>query len=115
MKNTFVKAIAIALALVTVACVFASCGKTLKGTYEADAFGTGTSLTFKGSKVTVQFKLFGSYGDPIEGKYEIKDNKITITFADEDADDAKNFDGTFDFEEGEDYIKIGAIKYRKAD
>ena len=114
MKKTFVKVIALALVLVTVACLFASCGKRISGKYEATLIGTGTCLEFKGGKVIAQFKLLGSYGDPVEGKYEIKDDKITLTF-EGDNKDADALEGTFDFEEGDNYIKIGAIKYTKVD
>ena len=110
----FTKVIALVLVLSTLVCVFASCGKKLSGKYEATAFGTGTCLTFKGGKVSAQFKLLGSYGDAVEGKYQIKDGQITITFEGDDKD-AKALEGTFDFEEGDNYIKIGLIKYTKVD
>ena len=110
----FTKVIAIVLVLATLVCAFASCGKKLKGKYEATAFGTGTCLEFKGSKVTAQFKLLCNYGEAVEGKYEIKDGKITLPFAGDDKD-AEALEGTFDFEEGEDYIKIGLVKYTKAE
>lgn len=110
----FTKVIAIVLVLATLVCAFASCGKKLKGKYEATAFGTGTCLEFKGSKVMAQFKLLGSYGDAIEGEYKIKDGKITLTFKGDDKN-AEALEGTFDFEEGDNYIKIGLIKYTKAE
>ena len=109
----FTKVIAVVLVLATLVCVFASCGKKLSGKYEATAFGTGTCLEFKGSKVYAQFKLLGAYGDAVEGKYEIKDGKITLTFEGEDKS-ADALEGTFDFEEGDGYIKIGPVKYTKA-
>jgi len=109
----FTKVIALALVLATLTCMFASCAK-LSGKYEATVFGTGTCFEFKGNKVTVQFKLLGSYGDPIEGKYKIKDDQITITFEGENKD-ANAFNGTFDFEKGDGYIKIGEVKYTKVD
>lgn len=112
MKKTIVKILALTLVAVMLVTVFAACGKKLSGTYEASLIGTGTCLEFKGSKVTAQFKILGAYGDPIEGKYEINDTKITITFG-SDNEDAKALEGTFDFEEGEDYIKIAGIKYDK--
>ena len=114
MKKTFVKAMALALALVTVVCLVASCGTKLSGTYEAKAIGTGASFTFKGSNVTLKLSLLGFSGDGVEGKYEIKDNQITFTFESDDSD-VKEYNGTFDFEKGEDYIKIGPIKYTKVD
>ena len=114
MKNTFVKVVALALAIVTLACVFASCGTRLSGKYEATAVGTGAVLEFKGSKVFITLKLIGMSGDAVEGKYEIKDDKITLTFESDDKD-VKAYNGTFDFEKGDDYIKIGVVKYTKAD
>jgi hypothetical protein len=110
----FTKVIAIVLVLATLVCAFASCGKKIKGKYEATVFGTGTCLEFKGSKVMAQFKVLGTYGEAVEGKYEIKDGKITLTFEGEDKN-ANALEGTFDFEEGEDYIKIGLVKYTKAE
>ena len=112
MKNTFVKVIALALVVATLACVFASCGKTISGTYTAEALGTGAEFEFKGSKVSITVKVLGFSGDPVEGKYEIKDDKITFTFESDDSD-IKKYDGTFDFEKGDDYIKIGGVKYKK--
>ena len=109
----FTKVIALALVLATLTCMFASCAK-LSGAYEATVVGTGTRFEFKGNKVTVQFKVLGMYGDAVEGKYSIKDDQITITFEGDDKD-AKAFNGTFDFEKGDDYIKIGGVKYTKAD
>ena len=108
------------LALVVVAAIaclaLASCG--LSGTYKNNGlFGLGaTELTFKGSKVTVEMG-----GVEAEGTYKIKDDKITIEFADENEDEAtfadlfKLLNGEHDFEKGDDYIKIGGTKYTKAD
>ena len=109
--KTSVKVISLALALVTLVCVFASCGTKLSGTYSAEAFGTGVSYEFKGSKVTVSFKLLGQ-SESIEGTYKIKDDEITFTF-DSDDKEAKEYSGTFDFEKGDDYIKIEGVKYTK--
>ena len=114
MKKTFVKAMAMALALVTVICLLASCGTKLSGTYEAKALGTGASFTFKGSSVTIKLSVIGFSGDGVEGKYEIKDDQITFTFESDDSS-VKEYNGTFDFEKGEDYIKIGVVKYTKVD
>ena len=112
MKNTFVKVIALALVVATLACVFASCGKTISGIYSAEALGTGAEFEFKGNKVSITVKVLGFSGDPVEGKYEINDDKITFTFESDDSD-VKKYDGTFDFEKGDDYIKIGGVKYTK--
>lgn len=118
MKNTFVKALALALALVTVVCLLASCGKTISGTYAADVGSTsiiGGSATYKfsGSKVTISVTA-GIAGfektTAFEGKYEINEDQITFTFEDSDAG---KYNGTQSFEKGDDYIKIGGVTYTK--
>ena len=114
MKKTFVKVVALALAVVTLACVFASCGTRLSGKYTAEAFGTGVTYEFKGSKVSITLKLLGFSGDAVEGTYKIKDDKITFTF-ESDEEEIKEYNGTFDFVKGDDYIKIGGMEYKKAD
>ena len=94
------KVVALAMVAVMLCAVLASCGKTLSGKYSSDeVLGTGTTFEFK-------------------GRYSIKDDKITFTF--EEADDEKTkeelkkYSGTFDFEQGDDYIKIGLATYKKA-
>ena len=99
-----------------------ACGKTLKGTYEAevDLFVAKYTATyeFSGSKVEITKKtnVFGSVNTAVfEGKYEIAENddgsmEITITLESED-DEIKS--GTYTFEEGENYIKIAGIQYDK--
>ena len=60
-------------------------------------------------------KALGAEVASVEGEYSIKDDQITLTFGEED-DDAKKMNGTFDFEEGEDYIKIGTFgKFTKVE
>lgn len=113
MKKT-VRILALVMALATVLCVFAACGKTLKGEYSAEIAGTGVTYTFEGSKVTITTSVLGVKAVEIEGTYKIKDDEITFTFESDDKD-AKEYDGTFDFEEGDDYIKIGIAKYTKKD
>ncbi len=107
-----VRIIAIAMALLMVTLALASCGKTLSGTYAAEAFGTGATYEFKGNKVTITAKVVGAEVASIEGTYKIKDDKITITI-DSDDKDAKEYAGTFDFEETDDGIKIGLVEYKK--
>ena len=115
------------LSLVMVAAMLcitlASCGKTISGKYENDAtaFNTGvvTTYEFSGKKVTltVETKAAGAtVGDPlvVEGKYSIEDDKITFEF-EGDEDDTKEYSQTFDFEEGDDYIKIGVVKFEKVE
>ena len=113
MKNTFVKVLALTLALVTVACLFASCGTKLSGKYEATLMGTGASFEFKGSKVELRVKIGGNYSDPVTGKYEIKDDKITFTFDGENVV-TKLLSGTSDFEKVDnETVKIGLFTFKK--
>ncbi len=120
MKKSIIRVFAFVLICATLCAAFASCGKTLSGTYSAEALGTGATLTFKGSKVTTTYKALGVVGYTVEGKYEIKNGNITITYEGEDAEKAKDYAGTFTFEEGKnddgkEYIKIGLVTYTKAD
>ncbi len=118
-----VRILAVVLALLMVSLVFVACGTTLSGKYSAEAFGTGTTLEFSGSKVTMTFKLVGFSGDPIEGTYEIKDDKISIKLTEEDETgvDAlikktvESLIGEQSFEKTDDGIKIGGVEYKKAD
>ena len=111
--------------------IFASCAKTLSGTYSLGGdvgglVGSKTSLTFSGSKVTVTTTatLLGST-KTIEsnGTYEITEaadgtQSITITFDDKADDSAKSYGGTQAFSEGKDAdgnatIKIGIFTFTK--
>ncbi len=111
-----IRIVAVAMALLMLTLVFASCGTTLSGTYanEVEAFGvaSGTSFTFKGSKVSMTIKVAGISGDAIEGTYKIKDDKITFTF-EGDSDDAKKWNQEVSFEKTDDGIKIGGVEYKK--
>ena len=103
-----IRILAVVMALLMVTLVFASCGKTLKGTYSAEFLGTGVEMTFEGKNVTIALKVAGIEVGSSTGTYKIDDDKITLTF-DSDNDKVEAYDGTFDFEEGEDYIKIGTF------
>ena len=120
-----IRILAVVMALLMVTLVFASCAKTLKGTYKAEIgigglAGYTASYTFSGKKVEISKTatvLGSSKTTTLEGTYEIaeKDDgtmEITITLDSED-DDIKS--GTFTFEEGENYIKIGLVKYDKVE
>lgn len=118
MKKTL-RIVAFAMVAVMLCLCLASCGKRLSGTYVNDATAVGTGLVttyeFSGSKVTLtlEAKVLGkTQGDPVvlEGKYTIEDDKITFEF-EGDEDDAEKYSETYDFEEGEDYIKIGVVQY----
>lgn len=103
-------------------CVFAlaSCGKTLSGKYSVGGDIAGTSYEFSGKNVTVTYTLLG-FEKNSEGTYEIGEDEegnaiITFTFEDKDAE---KYTGEFSFSEGEEdgveYIKIGGVKYTKAE
>jgi len=107
------KIIALVLVAVMLTMTLASCGG-ISGKYSAELLGTGVELEFKGSKVNARFKVLGSYGEAIEGKYKIKGDKITITFPDGDKE-TEDLSGTHAFEKGDDYIKIGVVTYKSVD
>ena len=117
-----VKILALVMATLMLCLSLAACGKKLSGEYELDATiagsGVVTTYAFKGSKVTItlETKVLGSVTNTveIEGKYSIDDDKITFEFEDED-DDAKKYNGEFDFKETDDGIKIGLLEYKKVD
>ncbi|MBP3665538.1 MAG: hypothetical protein J6K29_00660 [Clostridia bacterium] len=118
-----IRIMAVVMALLMVTFVFASCGKTIKGTYSAEVDVVVLKYTatyeFSGKNVTVTKVVNPLVGESktytIEGTYEIIENDddtmdIKFEFKTED-EHIKS--GTFDFEQGEDYIKIGIVKYNK--
>ena len=125
----FVKALSLTLVLAMLALSLAACGnKTLSGKYVSDDidFVVGTysaSYEFEGNKVTIVKDVdmrVGQDPDPItfNGTYEIVEEddgdlkiKLTLDGAEEDEHIKA---GTYALEQGEDYIKIGLIKYTKA-
>lgn len=114
MKKT-VRIMAVVMAVLMVTLALASCGKTLSGKYSAEVLGTGCTLEFSGKNVTITYKLLGQQvGEPVEGTYSIEDDKITIE-VESDNEEIGKLDGTFDFVENEDSIKIGIFEYKKVD
>lgn len=123
MKKT-VKIVALALVLVMALACLASCGKTIKGEYEATLAGTiGFNLKFDGKNVAITAKVGGFSSDPINATYEIEDDKITFTIP-EDAEMSATAKGLFndifgqpatleigEEENGTAYIKIGKSKF----
>ena len=108
------KVLALAVVASMLCLVLASCGG-LSGKYEADALGlAGATYEFKGNKVTITVDVVG-FEKSFEGKYKLvkEDDKQKIEFTFEDAE-AEKYTGSFSFEKGEDYIKIGGVKYKKA-
>ena len=89
-----------------------ACGGGLSGKYESGL----TTYEFKGKNFTRTTSVAG-FSYTAAGTYEIteKDDgtmEITITLENDD-DDIKS--GTYVFEEGENYIKIGLVKYDKVE
>jgi hypothetical protein len=105
MKKTF-KILALVMVAAMLCCVLASCGSTLKGTYSAEVFTVRTAYTFDGKNVTIDAGALGFSKTVAEGTYKIEDNKIVFTFGEE-----SEYAGSFDFEKGEDYIKIQGVTY----
>lgn len=96
------------LALLMLTLVFTSCGKTLQGTYSAVFVGTVIELAFEGENVTITVKAMGLIAGTATGTYEIHDDQITMNFENDTAE-ISAYNGTFDFEEGNDYIQIGTF------
>lgn len=110
-----IRIMSIMLVAVILCMSLAACGKKLSGKYSAEIpVVGGVAFTFKGSKVTIAITALGSQIASVEGKYSIKDDKITFTF-ESDEEEVKAYNGTFDFAETEKGIKIGLVEYKKAD
>ena len=116
-----VKIISLALVVIIVGVMLASCAKTLSGTYTAGSV-LGRSYTFSGNKVTLTVKLdlsiLGSSTSEFKGTYEITkatDGSESITFTFEGDD--KTYNGTYSFEQGKDdagaFIVIAGDKLYK--
>lgn len=108
MSKNIIRISALALVIVMLTAVLASCGGP-SGTYEASVLGQSLSYTFKGGKVTIKVTVLGQVVS-FEGKYKISGDEITFTFED---DDAEQYSGTQTFEQGDDYVKIAGVKYSK--
>ena len=124
MKNTLIKLLAVAVVAVMLVATLVSCGKSLSGAYSSEVSLLGQSwdvtYTFKGSKVVAESKttILGKVNTTeCIGTYEITENadgSLEISLDFEDGSDLFK-DGTFTLEQGEDYIKIGGIKYSKVE
>lgn len=122
MKNYLKKIVTTAFVMVMLVCSMAACGKSLSGSYESEVELLGQSwnvtYTFKGKNVEAVSKvtILGNVQNTTStGTYELVENadgtmEITIDFENE-TDLFK--DGTFTFEEAEEYIKIGKSQYNK--
>ncbi|MBQ7011358.1 MAG: hypothetical protein IJN63_06595 [Clostridia bacterium] len=110
MKAT--RIIAAALVLAMAICVLCACGNNLSGTYKtAELFGSYTSVSFSGSKLTISTFVAGNQVSSAKGTYEIKDGSITITLNEGESSDLS---GTLSFAKNEDgTIKIGLLTFTK--
>ena len=113
-----IKIVAVAMVVLMLCLSLFACGakKTLNGEYEMG----GVTYKFSSDEtVKISYTTFLSgqiYS--IEGEYKIDEDEITFTFEDveeDKEDDAEQLEGTFTFEEGEDYIKIGNFQYDKVE
>lgn len=126
--KTAVKITAVALVAIMLVCAFASCAKTLSGSYSSEAglgslAGLKVTYKFEGSKVTVvtTSTLIGNTeSKSYTGKYELATaedgtESIKITM---DSEDGNSFAGTKTFkqgttEDGKEYVEIGGARYTK--
>ena len=103
-----------------------SCGNNLSGEYKGEVNVLVASYEviykFSGKKVEVSRQVKSVLGNAepvvINGTYEItedEEGKLTISFEYEGEEDEDVKGGTYNFEKGEDYIKIGIAKYTKVD
>ncbi|MGM9682745.1 MAG: hypothetical protein ACI3XQ_04020 [Eubacteriales bacterium] len=113
MKKSLLKITAVLMVALIVCVALASCGKTLKGTYSAEKAQTGIELVFDGKDVKINVKALGATLASVDATYEIKGDKINISVGETDNEEAKALNGEFDFEQGDDYIKIATVKYTK--
>ena len=94
-----------------------SCSKLLYGKYELDAAVASVTYDFKITTVEITYELLGQEVT-LEGDFKIAENEkgeLEITFTFENEEEAKEYAGTFSFEKGEDYVKIGGVKYNKVE
>jgi len=115
MKN-IVKVVAVVMAIAIVACVLASCGKMLSGTYKSDSLlSSYVQYKFSGNKVTIETYAVGVLATSSEATYKIADGKITFTYTEKDSDGSTTKrEVTEAFEQDGDTIKIGAVTLTKS-
>ena len=104
-----------------------SCGNRqefLSGAYRAEYYGTGMTYVFSEETVIAHFTVGGYEIGSCEGTYSLNDDRdqITITFAlDELTQGAPipagltSLGGTFSFQQGDDYIMIGQVRYARVE
>lgn len=117
------KIITFIMATLLVCTVFASCGTVVIGKYTGqlggNLIGTKATYNFKaGGKVTitVSVTLLGTVSsDSYDGTFRLAKaddgtQSITFTFTDSEATE---YSGTYTFEKGDGYIKLGGVTYTK--
>lgn len=114
MKKNISRVIAAIAVTVMLLTMLTGCGNRISGKYESDLLGLVIEFKTNG-KVYLTYSKFElsslSMKDvTAEGTYEIKDDKITMTFAD---DGVKEYGGESSFEKGTDYVKINGITFTK--
>ena len=118
MKKTFVRVLTLALVVVMLVSVLASCGGVPSGEYvygDTTVTKSYTKYTFKGSSVTAEVYVLGTKTDAsFEGKYKVKDGEITFTYEDKDGN-KKTTDPVVYKENDDGSIEIGLLKFKKAD
>ena len=113
MKN-IVKVVAVVMAIAIVACVLASCGKLLSGTYKTDSvLGSYVSYKFSGNKVKIETYAVGTLVTTEEATYKIADGNIEFTYTDTGDGTTAKRTITESFEENGNTIKIGVITLTK--
>lgn len=114
MKN-IVKVVAVVMAIAIVACVLASCGKLLTGTYKSDSLvGSYVQYTFSVNKVVIDTFLLGTLATSTEATYKIADGKITFTYTETGDGTTSKRESTESFSQDGDTITIGGVTYTKS-
>ena len=116
--KTAIKITAVALVAIMLVCAFASCAKTLSGSYSGKALLGTYTYEFKGNKVTRAYKV-GNTTTTSEGTYEIakdENGNQVIKFTTTDGDgkstttSSKFSEGSVD---GKAFIEIDGVRYTK--
>lgn len=106
-----IRIMALVMAVLMVTLVLASCGTKLSGEYVGTGLLSGVTYKFSGSKVTVSINAVVTTVT-LEGKYSIKDDKITFTF-EGNSDDATKYGGEHTFKKVDGGITIDGVTYNK--
>ncbi|MBQ9079979.1 MAG: hypothetical protein IJY27_02795 [Clostridia bacterium] len=102
MKKYIVKIVVLALVVTTLCCCFVSCGNKLGGTYICEDSAMYVSYKFS----LFSDKLVMSvYDISFNGTYEIDDDKIYITIAEDRREHTYSKDGKTIYIDGKAYVK----------